>query len=127
MKIAGRLLLMLLSLLVVFHVLVLLDVLPYDQTWGGSIQDKSQVIAYEGFAIVLTLVFILMVSIKLDYLKIKRLQKVADIAIWIMVGFFAISLIGNIMAKGAMERTIFTPLSIVLVLLSFRLAVSKRK
>lgn len=118
---------MLLSVLVVFHVLVLLDVLPYDQTWGGSIEDKSQVIAYEGFAIVLTLVFILMVSIKLDYLKIKRLQKVADIAIWIMGGFFAISLIGNLMAKGAKERTIFIPLSIVLVVLSFRLAVSRKK
>ena len=117
----------LLSLLIVFHVLVILDVLPYDQTWGGSIEDKSQVIAFEGLAIVLTLVFILMVSIKLDYLKIKRLQKVADIAIWAMGGFFVISLIGNLMAKVAIERIIFTPLSIVLVLFSFKLAVSKKK
>jgi len=127
MRIAGKLLLVLLSLLIVFHVLVILDVLPYDQTWGGSIEDKSQVIVFEGLAIVLTFVFILMVSIKLDYLKIKRLQKVADIAIWAMGGFFVISLIGNLLARGAMERIIFTPLSIVLVLLSFRLALSKRK
>ena len=127
MRITGNILLLLLSLLVVFHVLVILDMFPFEQTWGGSIEDRSQVIVYEGFAIVSTLIFILIVAVKLDYIKIKRLQKAADIGIWIMGAFFSLSLVGNLMAKGGMEKTIFIPVSIVLVFLTFRLAVSKRK
>lgn len=127
MRVAGNLLIILLSLLVIFHALVLMDIFPYDQTWGGSIQDKSQVILYEGFATALNIIFILIVSIKLDYLKIHGLKKMASIGIWVMCAFFTLSLIGNIMAEGQLERTIFIPLSIILLLLSFKIALSKKK
>ncbi|MCB0372533.1 MAG: hypothetical protein KDD31_05965 [Muricauda sp.] len=127
MKVAGNLLLILLSLLAVFHVLVILDLFPYGQTWGGSIEDQSQVIIYEGFSIVSTLIFMLIVAIKLNYLKIKKLKKAADIGIWVMGIFFTLSFIGNLTSKGELERTFFIPISIVLVLLTFRLAFFKGK
>lgn len=127
MRITGNLLLALLALLTLFHVLVILGVLPYDQTWGGFIEDESQVIVYEGFAIVSTLIFMLIVAIKLNYIRIKKLKKAADIGIWVMGVFFTLSFIGNLMAKGELERTIFIPLSLVLALLTFRLAFFKGK
>ncbi|WP_164731644.1 hypothetical protein [Flagellimonas beolgyonensis] len=41
--------------------------------------------------------------------------------------FFTLSLIGNLTAKGEMERALFIPISLVLVVLTFRLALFKRK
>lgn len=125
MKVVGNLLLILLSLLAVFHVLVILGQFPYGQTWGGSIEDQSQVIVYEGFSIVSTLIFMFIVAIKLNYLKIKKLKKAANIGIWVMGVFFALSFIGNLTSNGELERTLFIPISIILVLLTFRLAFFK--
>jgi hypothetical protein len=127
MKITGNLLLAILSLLALFHVMVILGLFPYDQTWGGTIEDESQVIIYEGFAVVSTLLFMLIVGVKLNYIKTKKLKKAADIGIWVMAIFFTLSLIGNLTAKGEMERALFIPISLVLVVLTFRLAVFKRK
>ncbi|MER3317019.1 MAG: hypothetical protein RIB79_01885 [Allomuricauda sp.] len=127
MRIAGNLLLILLSLLTVFHILVIQGVFPYQQTWGGAIEDENKVFVYEGFAIVSTLLFILIVSVKLEYLKLKSFKRAANIGVWAMVGFFTMSLIGNLMAKTKMERIVFIPISIILVVLSFRLAIGKKK
>nr|WP_297788813.1 hypothetical protein [uncultured Allomuricauda sp.] len=127
MKTAGNLLLVLLSLLAVFHILVILGIFPYEQTWGGTVVDDSQVLIYEGFALFMTLVFMLIVGVKLNYLKSKSLKRVANIGLWAMVGFFTMSLIGNLTAKSEMERAIFIPVSLLLLLLTLRLAVGKRR
>ena len=74
-KLAGNTLLIFLALLEVFHVLVLLKIVPFEIIWGGQIKDASSLVVFEGFAFILTLLFAIIIAIKIDYIKVKSLEK----------------------------------------------------
>ena len=80
-KLAGNTLLTSLALLEVFHVLVLLEIAPYEIIWGGQIKDTSSLVVFEGIALILLLLFAIIVAIKIDYIKAKRLKKLANIGV----------------------------------------------
>ncbi|MGD8627799.1 MAG: hypothetical protein PVH52_01830 [bacterium] len=120
--IAGKVLMGLLALLIVMHVLLLARVIPYDVVWGGNITDESQFYVFEISALILNALFLLIAAIKLGYMGAPRLKRAADIGIWIVFAYFAMNIIGNLTAKSSWEKVIFIPLSIVLALLSLRVA-----
>ena len=64
-------------------------------------------------------------KIKKKILKIKINPKVIQTALWIMVAFFIFNTIGNFLSVNEFEKLVFTPVTIILSLLSLRLALSK--
>jgi len=41
-----------LSLLIIFHFLVLINIVPYQLIWGGRIENKSELLRFEMFSCV---------------------------------------------------------------------------
>lgn len=126
-KLAGNILLFSLAVLEVFHVLVLLKIVPFGIVWGGQIKDVYSLVVFEAFAIILTSFFIIIVAIKLDYIKIKRLKRVASIGVWVMLVYFILNVIGNLTSEVTFERLIFTPITIVLTVFALRLAIEENR
>lgn len=126
-KLAGNILLVSLAVLEVFHVLVLLKIVPFGIVWGGQIKDVYSLVVFEAFAIILTSFFIIIVAIKLDYIKIKRLKRVASIGVWVMLVYFILNVIGNLTSEVTFERLIFTPITIVLTVFALRLAIEENR
>jgi hypothetical protein len=125
-KLAGNTLLISLILLSIFHILVLTGIVPSNIVWGGgSSNSASNIIALELIAFLVTLVFILIVALKAGYLKIGKLKKVATIGIWIMGVFFLLNMVGNFNSSSSVEKLVFGPLTIIMALLAFRLALEK--
>ena len=119
-------LLTILSLVVVFHLLVMTGVVPYGIVWGGNLKEYSQMLTFEAVSIVLNLVMLAVVAVYAGMLKVKVNPLLIRIAIWIMFALFLINTVGNIFSKNEMERIIFTPITLVLSIFCLRLATSQK-
>jgi hypothetical protein len=124
-KLAGKILIFVLMLLVIFHVFVLLNIIPYQIVWAGQIQNSSSLLVYEGFAILLTVLFILIISMKIGYFQQGKFVKVVKVGVWIVFFYFLLNTVGNLTSGVTTEKLIFTPLTILLTLLAFRVAIEK--
>jgi len=124
-KLAGNILLFFFALLAVFHVLVLLEIAPYEIIWGGQIKDTSSLVVFEGIALILLLLFAVIVAIRIDYIKAKRLKKLANIGVWVIFVYFLLNTIANLSSGVTLEKLIFTPITIILTVFAFRLAIEK--
>jgi hypothetical protein len=123
---AGLFALILLALLAIFHLLVLVRFIPTGMVWGGQIEDKSAFFRMESLALVITLIFTIIIAIKSGYIRTRKFQKLAGIVVWVIFAYFLLNILGNLMSENATEKAIFTPVSILLAIFTFRLAIEKR-
>jgi len=118
-------LLTLFSLVIVFHILVLVQVIPYKIVWGGRLENDTQMIQFEGISIALNLIMLALVAIYSGYLKWEINRRWIQLGMWIMVALFLLNTVGNLFAINDWERWIFTPITFLLAVFSFRLAIDK--
>lgn len=112
-----------LGALVIFHLLILVQVIPYDQVWGGRLTSVEEMQTFETFSILMNLFMLLILGIKYKQLQSGKRNKVIDIIIWIFVAFFALNTIGNLFAESMLELMLggaFTLLSAVLCFIIVR-------
>lgn len=121
-KFAAHSIITILSLVVLFHLLVLLAVIPYNIVWGGRLKNKTELLQFELISIGINLAMLLVVLIKARILKIALHPKLLTLALWLMVALFTLNTLGNLLSVNAMEKIIFTPLTLILALLCLRLA-----
>jgi len=125
-KLTGIIMLTGLILLKLFHVLVMLKLLPSNIVWGGQVGDsESNLLMMEGVSLIVTLLIMAIVVIRLRYFNSGKLKIVSSIGIWVVFVLFVLSTIGNLSSNVSAEKLIFTPLSVILALLALRLAVAK--
>lgn len=124
-KVAGMVILVLLSGLLLLHVFILAGIISFDLVWGGNIEYKYEMIRLEIVALITTILFMIVTIYKLKFLKQKKNSKLINIGAWIMFSYFTLNVVGNILAKTGAERQIFIPISILLSVFSFRMALKK--
>lgn len=108
-----------LSLVIVFHILVFLQVLPYNIVWGGRLNSVEEMKQSEPISIIINIFLILIISIKGGYLKVNISSKIIDIILWLFVVLFSLNTLGNLFAVTLFEKIVFTPLTLISALLCF--------
>ena len=125
-KLAGNLLLGSLGLLAVFHILVLLRVLPADIVWGGAIRNSTtSLFPLEMISLFVTLLLAVIIAAKTGYIKAFRFQTVVNIGAWIVFAILLLSMVANFASGVAFENLIFAPITLVLAFCAYRLAIEK--
>lgn len=114
-----------LSLVIVFHLLVIVGVIPFDIVWGGRLKDRSQMLSFEAVSVFINLIMLAVVAIYARILKVKINLLVIKIALWVMFILFLVNTIGNLFSSNETEKIVFTPLTFLLSLFSLRLAIGK--
>lgn len=109
----------------IFHLLILLQVVPYSVTWGGRLQSYDEVLVMVPVSLAVNLIFITVVSVKSGIWNLPIPEKILNGVLWVMVVVFALNTLGNLMAVTWAEKLIATPLTLAGSLLAYRL-VSKR-
>jgi len=115
-----------LSMVVVFHLLVLTGVIPFQIVWGGRLADSSRMIVFETVSIVVNVLMLLVVGAHTGVLRLKLNRKLTTAVLWGMVILFLLNTFGNLFSESQTEKLIFTPLTFILSVLSLRLAVSDK-
>jgi D-alanyl-D-alanine carboxypeptidase len=124
-RVSVNVILIILSLLTMYHLVILIGLIPYDAVWGGRLETRSQMLNFELPSFVVNLLAIFIISIKGSYLNIKIPALIVTIFLWILTVLFAINTFGNIFSNSLLETMVFTPLTLVLAILCLRLAITK--
>ena len=125
-RIAAQGILLVLSLMVLFHVLVMFQVIPYGMVWGGRLKDSSQMLLFEAISIAVNLLMLGAVAISAGMVKVKINRTILKAALWTMFAVFLLNTIGNLLSNNETEKLIFTPITLLLALFSLRLALDKQ-
>jgi hypothetical protein len=120
---AARSVIIILSLIVIFHLLVLAGIIPYKIVWGGRLESTTDMIRFEFVSIGINLLMLAIVANKSGYLNWGKSKQWVRIGLWIMVVLFSVNTLGNLVAINIWEKIIFTPLTLLLAFFSFRLAI----
>ena len=125
-RLAVNSILIILSLIVLFHLAILTRLVPFDIVWGGRLKDTAQMRRFEAVSILANVLMIGVVAIRGGYLPVRVPTRIITILLWLMGALFVLNTVGNLASVNMWERLIFTPLTAVLALLCTRLAIRKR-
>lgn len=114
-------LLSMLSLIIVFHLLVILQIIPYQIVWGGRMKTEAEMFQFESVSLLINSVFIIVVLMRANILKLGSHPVKIKVLLWLMVILFFLNTIGNLFAITSFEKFFFTPLTAILCLFSLRL------
>ncbi|WP_276496513.1 hypothetical protein [Pontibacter litorisediminis] len=124
-RIASTGLLIILFLFVLFHLLILTGVVPFDAVWGGRLKDREQMLAFESVSILMNLVMLAVVSTHAGVLRVNINRRLVKALLWGMFLLFLLNTIGNAFSTNELEKGIFTPLTLLMAFFSLVLARSK--
>lgn len=113
------------SLIIIFHLLVMVGVIPFGMVWGGRLKNTSEMLSFEAVSILMNLVMLAVVAIKANILRVHVNRTVIRVALWLMFFLFLLNTLGNVLSNNHLEKIIFTPLTFLLAFFSLRLAISK--
>lgn len=122
LKIATAGIITILTLIIVFHLLVISSIIPFEIVWGGTIADKNQLWLMEAISIAVNVILLLFMGAYSGVIKISIPPAVVKAGFWIMFTLFLFNALGNIMSKNPLEMYLFTPLTLLLSLFCLRIA-----
>lgn len=122
-KTAGKILIVFMSVLIIFHILILLGILPSDIVWGSRLENPEQVLIMELIALVITILFFLIIILKVS--NGRKYRKLVNIGVWIIFIYFSLNVIGNLASENLVEKAILSPIALFMALLTLRLAIEK--
>ncbi|MEX2233097.1 MAG: hypothetical protein WD824_13125 [Cyclobacteriaceae bacterium] len=115
-----------LSLVIIFHLLILSGIIPYSIAWGGRLKSTDDMITFEAISIILNILMIAIVAQHSGFLHFRINETISRIGVWAMVLLFALNTVGNLLSVNETERIIFTPVTLILSVLCLVLALGKK-
>ena len=122
---ALNLMLILLIAIMLFHILVLIQVIPYTIVWAGKLKDIAEMRSFETVSILINTLLIVVLLFKAKYIQNNVPVKILNGIIWLFAMLFALNTIGNLFAKTKFELFVFTPLTLIFTLLCLRIVIEE--
>ena len=121
-KIAIKIMLCLVFAMTLFHLGIIVKIIPYEITWGGRLKTDSEMYVFEFFSILINLFLFSMLLLKGKYVREFVPMKMVDITLWIFLMLFGLNTVGNILAKTNFEKSfaLLTLSSAILIRLILR-------
>ncbi|MGG8496793.1 hypothetical protein ACQY1Q_10275 [Tenacibaculum sp. TC6] len=111
-----------LGIVLIFHLLILTEQIPYDKVWAGKLNSVEEMKFFETLSILINTFMIIILFIKYKQLEKKVNNKIIDLFIWVFMVFFALNTIGNLFAKSKAELILGTFLTLTSSILCFVIA-----
>lgn len=107
----------LLLLVIIFHICIIVKVIPYNIAWGGRLSNDNEMYVFETISILINVFLSWILLMKGNFLKFKFSNKTVNIILWIFFGLFVLNTFGNILAKTTFEKmfAFLTGLSAILI------------
>jgi hypothetical protein len=122
---ANKGMLFLFSIIMIFHFLILVGIIPYTIVWGGRLNSDIEMYRFEAVSLLLNAFFLLTVLLKMNFIKITIPIKIFNGLFWAMSLLFFLNTVGNLLSKNELELLIFTPITALLCVFSIIVALDK--
>ena len=91
-------------LVILFQLLILIKIIPYDITWGGRLKSDEQMYIFVSFGILINSFSIFTLLQKGEFIKSIFTEKIITKILWGFFGLFILNTIGNLLAKSFIEK-----------------------
>jgi hypothetical protein len=118
-------LLIITSGILLFHIAIMMEYIPYAQVWGGRVRSQNEMIRFERISILVNAVFLLIIYLKIKRYRAYRPTPWINALLWVFSVVYLINTVGNLMSFSNTETIVFTPLTLILAILSARVAMEK--
>lgn len=116
-KFAGQGLIIISSLLVIFHILVLSGIIPFDIVWAGRIKTYNDLVKLESTSLLILSLFIILVALKIKLIHFNIHPTIIKYGMWFYFIFFILNTVGNLTAQHPFEKYGFSFLTLLITLL----------
>ena len=124
--IAIKIMLGMLLAVVIFHLCIITKIIPYEITWGGRLQNDSEMYVFETISIIINLFLGFVLLMKGGYIKFYFKRSAVNVILWIFLILFVLNTIGNIIAKTNFEKA-FAVLTLISAFLIWVILKTKSK
>jgi len=110
-KLACNAMIVILVIVLLFHFLVLSQIINFKNNWGGRLSGENQMYLFETISFCLNALLLFSILQKAAYIKQYFSTKFIETILWIFVFIFCLNTIGNLFANNLFEKilgTIFT-------------------
>lgn len=94
----------LLILIILFHLCIIIKIIPYDVTWGGRLTNDTEMYIFETISILINVFLAWVLLMKGNFVQYRFSNQVVNIILWIFFVIFILNTIGNIFAKTFFEK-----------------------
>ncbi|KAB1153754.1 hypothetical protein F6464_13895 [Flavobacterium luteum] len=107
----------LLFLVILFHICIIVKIIPYNIAWGGRLTNDNEMYVFETISILINVFLSWILLMKGNFVKFKFSIKTVNIILWIFLGLFVLNTFGNIFAKTNFEKffALLTGLSAIFI------------
>lgn len=123
---SGKVMQIIAMAVMVYHICIMVGIVPYEMVWGGKLKSRDQMLVFESISIAINL---LLIGAVWAYFHSHPpgYHKAGRILMWLFGVLFAVNTLGNIFAENLWEAIIFTPITALLSVLAFKLALHHSK
>lgn len=107
----------LLSLVIVFHITVVTQLIPYSIVWAGRLKTTQEMYQFEAVSLSINLFIIGVLLLKGRYINHSINDKIINTLLWLFLIIFVLNTIGNLTAETMFEKIFFTPLTLLSAIL----------
>lgn len=115
----------LLFAVILFHISVVVKVIPYNIVCGGQLKNDTEMYVFEAISIVINLILFAVLILKSNVIKSRLLNKTLDIILGFFLVLFILNTISNAFAKTIFEKS-FALLTLTFVILIWELLNTKK-
>lgn len=101
---AIRLLLVLNTMVLLFHFGIILKIIPYTIAWSGRLENDREMYAFEAVSILINLFFSFILLIKGRMIPAILPLKIVNILLWIFLVIYSLNTVGNLVAVTVFEK-----------------------
>ena len=105
-KLAIKLMLGLIGVIILLHSAILMKIIPYNITWGGRLENDIEMYVFEIMSILINLFLVVLLLLRGRYLSCFIPMKVVNILLWAFLFLFGINTLGNIFAETTFEKSL---------------------
>ena len=125
-KITIKILLWLIAAVTLFHLAILIKIIPYEITWRGKLKNDAEMYLFESISILINLFLGYVLLIKGEYVSKLILSKAVNIILWVFLFIFGLNTIGNIFAETLFEKS-FSLLTLIFTYLIWTILKKNKK
>ena len=92
------------TLATIFHLLILVGVIPYEITWGGRLKSLEEMYVFETISILINSFFVFVLLQKGGYIRSFLGKKTVSVILWVFFAIFVLNTVGNVFAKTTFEK-----------------------
>jgi hypothetical protein len=103
-KYSIQILLTIILFVLLYHVCIIMGIVPYENAWGGRLTSAREMHVFETISIGINLFLAWIILMKANYITKLFSDKVLNIILWIFFFLFLLNTIGNVFAKTLAEK-----------------------